>query len=94
MLSGFSQAITLTDPADAAETRARIAALGPQIEAIRSITAGVDILGDPGAAHVVLISTHDDVPGLRAYQDHPVHQEFGDWVRDRIAAKAVVDFES
>ena len=85
---------TLNDPAEAAETQARIVALGPQIGALRSITAGVDILGDPGAAHVVLISTHDDVAGLRAYQDHPVHQEFGAWVRDRIAAKTVVDFES
>lgn len=85
---------TLTDPAEAAETRARILALGPQIEALRSITAGVDLLGDPGAAHVVLISTHDDVQGLRAYQDHPVHQEFGAWIRDRMAAKTVVDFES
>ena len=85
---------TLADPADAAECQARIEALGPQIEAIRSIQAGVDILGDPGAAHVVLISTHDDVAGLRAYQEHPVHQEFGAWIKPRMAGKAVVDFES
>ncbi len=85
---------TLTDPSDAAETAARIEALGPQIGAIGSITSGVDILGDPGAAHVVLISTHDDVDGLRAYQEHPVHQEFGAWVAPRIAAKTVVDFVS
>ena len=85
---------TLTDPADAPEGAARIEALGPQIEAIRSIAAGVDMLGDPGAAHLVLISTHDDVEGLRAYQDHPVHQEFGAWIRARTAAKTVVDFES
>jgi hypothetical protein len=85
---------TLTDPSDAAETAARIEALGPQIVALGSICAGVDILGDPGAAHVVLISTHDDVEGLRAYQEHPVHQEFGAWVAPRIAAKTVVDFES
>lgn len=84
---------TLADPADAAETKARIEALGPQIGAIRSITAGVDMLGDPGAAHVVLISTHDDVQGLRDYQEHPVHQEFGAWIRDRMTAKTVVDFE-
>jgi len=84
---------TLIDPADAAESKSRIEALGPQIEAIRSIAAGVDMLGDPGAAHVVLISTHDDVDGLRAYQDHPVHQEFGAWIRERMSAKTVVDFE-
>lgn len=85
---------TLTDPAEVAEGARRIEALGPQIEAIRSIVAGVDMLGDSGAAHLVLISTHDDVVGLRAYQDHPVHQEFGTWVNARTAAKTVVDFES
>ena len=84
---------TLTDPADSVETKSRIEALGPQIEAVRSIAAGIDMLGDPGAAHVVLISTHDDVDGLRAYQDHPVHQEFGAWIKDRMSAKTVVDFE-
>ena len=85
---------TLADPADAAETKERIDALGPAIEAILSITAGVDVLGDPGAAHVVLISTHDDVAGLRAYQTHPVHQDFGAWINERIVGKTVVDFEA
>jgi len=85
---------TLADPADADEAKARIEALGPQIDAIRSITAGIDVLGDPGAAHVVLISTHDDVQGLRDYQEHPVHQEFGAWIRERMTAKTVVDFEA
>ena len=85
---------TLTDPTDAAEAAARIEALGPQIAAIGSITSGVDILGDPGAAHVVLISTHDGVDSLRAYQEHPVHEAFGAWVLPRIAGKTVVDFES
>jgi hypothetical protein len=40
------------------------------------------------------VSTHDDVDGLRAYQTHPVHEEFGDWVRPRLSGKSVVDVES
>jgi hypothetical protein len=85
---------TFTDKADVDECVSRLQALEPQIDAIRTWFVGTDRLGDPGAADVVLISTHDDVDGLRAYQEHPVHQEFGAWVAPRIAAKTVVDFES
>ena len=83
---------TITDAEDRHEARARLEALPPQIPAIRSMTTGLDELGDPGAAHLVLITTHDDVVGLRAYQEHPVHEEFGAWVRPLLAGKAVVDF--
>ncbi len=84
---------TFTDPVDVAEARARLEALPPHIDALLTLRTGVDIVGDPGAAHLVLITTHDDVAGLRAYQEHPVHEEFGTWVRPLLAAKAVVDFE-
>ena len=83
---------TFVDADDRHEAKARLEALPPQIEAIRSMQTGLDELGDPGAAHLVLITTHDDVAGLRAYQEHPVHEEFGAWVRPLLAGKAVVDF--
>lgn len=85
---------TFTDAEDRLEARSRLEAMPAQIEAIRSLTTGLDVLGDAGAAHLVLITTHDDVPGLRAYQQHPVHQEFGRWLAPVLAAKTVVDFES
>ena len=85
---------TFTDAEDRYEAQARLEALPALIEAIRSMRTGLDELGDPGAAHLVLITTHDDLVGLRAYQDHPVHQEFATWVVPRLAAKTVVDFES
>jgi hypothetical protein len=85
---------TLADPSLAAEVKRRIEEMEAEIPAIRTITAGVDILGDPGAAHVVLISTHDDVEGLRAYQEHPFHQVFGAWIKELMVGKSVVDFES
>ena len=43
---------------------------------------------------LVLVTTHDDVAGLVAYQAHPVHQEFLAWLKPRLAARAVVDAES
>jgi len=85
---------TFADKADIDECVSRIRALEPQIDAIRSLFTGSDSVGDAGAADVVLISTHDDVDGLRAYQNHPVHQEFGAWVAPRLSGKAVVDVES
>ena len=85
---------TFTDAEDRHEAQARLEALPPYIEAIGSLTTGLDTVGDPGASHLVLITTHDDLAGLRAYQDHPVHQEFATWVVPRLSAKTVVDFES
>ena len=83
---------TFTDAEDRYEARARLEALPALIEAIRSLRTGLDELGDPGAAHLVLITTHDDVAGLRAYQEHPVHEQFAAWVRPLLSDKAVVDF--
>ena len=85
---------TFTDKVDIDECVSRLRALEPQIDAIRTWFVGVDMLGDAGAADVVLVSTHDDVVGLRAYQTHPVHEEFGAWVRPLLSGKAVVDVES
>jgi hypothetical protein len=85
---------TFSDAEDRHEAKARLEALPPQIGAIGSLTAGLDTVGDPGASHLVLITTHDDVEGLRAYQTHPVHEEFAAWVRPLLSAKTVVDFES
>jgi hypothetical protein len=84
---------TFLDPADRVEARARLEALPPLIPALLSLRTGLDVLRDPGASDLVLITTHDDVAGLRAYQEHPVHEEFGAWVRPLLSSKTVVDFE-
>jgi hypothetical protein len=84
---------TFTETADRLECRDRLEALLPQIDALRSLRVGLDALGDDGAADLVLITTHDDVEGLRAYQQHPAHQAFGAWLRPRISARTVVDID-
>ncbi|MEO6822220.1 MAG: Dabb family protein [Candidatus Nanopelagicales bacterium] len=85
---------TLTDPGDRDEAVRRLQALAPQIEQILSLQSGVDAVGDTGAADLVLITTHSDVAGLKAYQQHPVHQELLSWLGPRLAERTVVDFES
>lgn len=85
---------TFTEKDDRLEARDRLEALAPRIEALRSLTVGLDALDAPGAAHLLLITTHDDAAGLASYAEHPAHQEFGAWLRPRLAARTVVDVES
>lgn len=85
---------TLTDRDDRDEAVRRLQALVPQIEPILSLQTGLDAVGDAAAADLVLITTHSDVAGLKAYQQHPAHQELLGWLGPRLAARTVVDFES
>ena len=81
------------DPADAPEAQQRLEALVGRIPELLTLTAGLDVVGDAAAAHLALVTTHADVEGLTAYQGHPVHQEFGAWLRPRLESRTVVDFE-
>ena len=81
----------LIDPADAPQTAERLRALAPKIAEIRSLDVGLDVVGSEVSWHLVLTTTHDSLDALAAYQRHPVHHEFGAWVRPRLAARAVVD---
>ncbi len=83
----------LLDRADAPEAKARLEALPPLIEALRSLEVVLDVLGNDGAFDLALVTTHDDAEGLAAYQAHPVHQDLLGWLRPRVAARAVVDAE-
>ena len=83
----------LTDPADAAETKARLEALPAAIPQIRSLEVGIDVLRTDASYDLSLVTTHDSTTTLQEYQDHPVHQEFRTWIGPRLTARAVVDSE-
>lgn len=85
--------MTFTDPADAAEAKTRLERLAAEVPAARTLHVGLDVVGAPGSAHLCLTTTHDDVDGLRAYQEHPAHVELLGWLRPRLAARAAVDYE-
>ena len=85
--------MTFLDPADAPEAKARLEALQPKIAEILTLEVGLDVVGSPVSAHLLLLTTHDSVDTLKAYQGHPVHEEFGAWVRPRLAARHVADVE-
>lgn len=85
--------MTFADPADAPEAQRRLEALPPSIPAVRTLHAGLDVVGAPGSAHLCLTTTHDSVDALRAYQEHPAHVELLGWLRPRLAGRTVVDYE-
>jgi hypothetical protein len=82
-----------TDPSDAPEAADRLRALAPQIDEIRSMEVLLDVVGSEVSWHLAMITTHVSLEALQGYQAHPVHQEFGAWVRPRLAARAAVDGE-
>ena len=84
--------MTFADPSNAPEAKARLEALGSQIDAIDSLTVALDELGTEVSAHLLLTTTHADTDALREYQVHPVHQEFGGWVRPLLTSRVVVDY--
>ncbi len=85
--------MTFLDPADAPEAKTRLEALPAQIPQIATLDVGLDVVGSTVSAHLGLITTHADLEALQAYQSHPVHEEFGTWVRPRLAARHVCDLE-
>jgi hypothetical protein len=68
-------------------------ALAGQVDEIEDLHVGLDIVGSDVSWHLVLTTTHHCLDELRGYQSHPVHEEFGAWVRPRLAGRAVVDHE-
>ena len=86
--------LTFRDRTDAAEAKRRLEELPAQIDALRSLWVGLDMVRTESSSDLVLVTTHDDVAGLLAYQGHPAHQEFLQWLSPRVAARAVVDAES
>ena len=83
----------LVDRADAAEARTRLEALAPVVPQLRSLSVGIDVLGTEASYDLSLVTTHDSLEDLAAYQEHPEHQDFLAWARPRLAARAVVDSE-
>ena len=79
------------DASVAEEAKQRLDALLDAIPSLLTLSVVVDTLGSPTGHHVALHSTHDDEQGLRDYQQHPAHKEFGAWLAPREHSRAVVD---
>jgi hypothetical protein len=81
---------TLQDAADTPEAAQRLRAMAGRIPALQSIEVGTTVR-EGEAPHLLLITTHEDLAGLQAYNDDPVHQELLAWIRPRIASRLALD---
>jgi hypothetical protein len=81
------------DPNDATEVRRRLLALPADIPQILSMDVGLDVLRTEASYDLALETTHESLDALKAYQAHPVHQAFLQWLRPRLRDRVVVDAE-
>ena len=82
------------DPSNRDEAKKRLEALPAEIPQIRTQIVGLDVVGSEVSQDLALVTTHDSLDELKAYQSHPVHQEFGGWLRPLLTSRVAVDYEA
>lgn len=80
------------DPSNRDEAKKRLEELPAGIPQIATLTVGLDVVGSEVSQDLVLITTHASLEDLKGYQSHPVHVEFGGWLRPLLTSRSVVDF--
>jgi hypothetical protein len=76
------------------EVKKRLEALSSEIDVIRSLEAGINVVSQARAFDVVLVSTFDSLEDLDKYRVHPAHQEFVAYVSRIREQVASVDYET
>ncbi|MFV0520877.1 MAG: Dabb family protein [Mangrovibacterium sp.] len=77
-----------------AETFKRmLLALPPHIAEIKHMEVGLNHHFDGETFHLCLISHFESLDDLKVYATHPEHLKVTDYVKDKIAKRAAVDFE-
>ncbi len=74
------------------ELKQRLEALVGQVPQIRSFQVGLNVVPGDTARDVVLVSSFDDLAGLDAYVQHPLHQEVVAFVKQVIEERRAVDY--
>ncbi|MDF2985328.1 MAG: Stress responsive Barrel Domain-containing protein [Eubacterium sp.] len=76
------------------KVKADLLALKDKISLIKSIEVGLDILHTERSYDVVLYSKFDSLEDMQAYQVHPEHVKFGEYIQTVKESIVAVDFES
>ncbi len=69
-------------------------ALKEEIPLIKSIEVGIDILQTERSFDIVLYSKFDSLEDMQAYQVHPAHVKFSEYIQTVKDTIYAVDFES
>ena len=83
-----------TDAADAPEAKAKLESLVGEVPQIKDLVVGLDVVRSEASFDLCLTTTHADLDELRGYQQHEAHLEVAGWLKQRLAARAVVDAQS
>lgn len=79
--------------ANIAAALAQLRSLDGQIPSLRSLRVGADLIRSPRSYDIGLIATFDDLAGLQAYQEHPVHLPVLAYMRENCSTIAAADYE-
>lgn len=72
----------------------KIRSMTGQIEVLKSLEVGKDVVRSERSYDLALIARFDDRAGLELYNTHPVHLPVLHYLRERISAAVAVDFEN
>ncbi|WP_028562458.1 Dabb family protein [Paenibacillus pinihumi] len=81
-------------PESVERTAAVLRAMEGQIEQIKFIEVGLDVLHSERSYDIALITKHDSMEDLQAYQVHPVHKKVIEHMTQVREASVSVDFVS
>lgn len=84
----------LNDKADAEGAAAQLRSMEGKIASIRSLEVGVNLVESDRAHDVSIVTTFDDLAGLKEYAEHPEHAPVIQWMRAHTSAAAAIDYES
>jgi hypothetical protein len=64
-----------------------------QIESLRSLEAGRNVVASDRAYDFAIHTTFDDLAGLDVYAKHEAHQPVIAWMRDHCSSIVAIDYE-
>ena len=80
--------------ANARLLKEKLEALPGQIPVLRRLEVGFDFSATENSSDVALVAQFASRADLAAYQIHPAHQAVGTFVREVVAERRLVDFET
>ena len=80
------------DKADAAMAAEMLRALVGQVPTLKSMEVGLDFMGSERSYDLVLIAAFEDEAGLKAYDQHPKHEEVRAFIRAHRTGTVSVDY--
>ncbi len=81
-------------PESIAATRAKLAGLVGNIETLRGLEVGVDVMRSGRSYDLALITRFDDRAGYEVYRQHPAHLPVLAYLHEAAESAVAVDFES